>query len=553
MDHPLNHPSTAISVPHLSARRILALICVPVFLGSLDLTVVTAFLPTVLSELSLNLDSQGLGDVSWLLTSYLLAYSISLFVMGRASDILGRSRALAICLTLYVVGSGMVVAYQPIGAALNDLYAALGFTVATNIASVHAILVARVVAAFGAGAITSIGIAIVGDLYPAAHRAVPLGIVAAVDTVGWLIGAAWGGLVVQVFPWRTIFLINIPLVLLALFGALLFLRHVPQQRAAGGFDLPGFVLLTVTLLSLNIGLSSISTSAAGVSLASVVPLLGLSTATFALFIWTQRRSQRSLIDVTMFSKPGVAVATWLNLLVGMVIFIPLVSVPLLVNIRNLDIIGFAAISITVQEAALRDASLQTGLLMAAFTVPLAVASVVGGWLVNRLGAGRTTSLGLSIALIGFALSWPVLSLDGSYLPILGVYLISGLGAGLTFAPIISAILDNVEEGERGSASAIVLGVRMIGMTIATSLLSAYLAQRIIDLVVAVESGTFIFDLTDPGLYSQVYSTTYLNAALQTLREMAVVGAALCFVGLVFSRLRPLADEVPARISSESTT
>lgn len=538
MDHTLKQAIPA-AASHMSARRILALICVPVFLGSLDLTVVTAFLPSVLSELNLELDSQGLGNASWLLTSYLLAYSISLFVMGRASDIIGRSRALAICLILYVVGSGLVINYQPLAEIIGGIYTSAGIVVESTTPSVHAILLARVIAAFGAGAITSIGIAIVGDLYPAEQRAVPLGIVAAIDTVGWLMGAAWGGFIVQIFPWRAIFLINIPLVLIALFAALIFLRQVPQQRTTGNFDLIGFLLLTATLTSLNIGLSSISASTDGINLNTAAPLFLISFVSLIVFVWTQRRSTLSLINVEMFQKWDVALATWLNMLVGIVIFIPLVAVPLLVNVRNLDLIGFAAASTPIRDAVLQDASLQTGLLMAAFTVPLALASIAGGWLVNRIGAGRATSLGLLIVAIGFLIVAPALTLDGSYAPILVAFTFSGLGAGLTFAPIISAILDSVSESERGSASAIVLGIRMVGMTIATSLMSAYIAQRIIDLVVAVESGTFIFEITDPGLYSQVFATTYLDAVLQTLREMTLFGAAVCVVALISSRIRPL--------------
>jgi MFS family permease len=194
---------------------ILAVLCIPVFLGSLDLTVVSAFLPELMADLGITINTESLASTSWVLISYLMAYSISLFAMGRVSDLIGRRKALAICLSLYIVGSAFVVFYEAPADLLGHLYNALGIEFETSLIKLHAIIGARAVAAFGAGAITSIALALVSDMFEAEARATPLGIIAGTDTVGWLIGAAWGGLVVQFFPWKAIFLINIPLVFIA--------------------------------------------------------------------------------------------------------------------------------------------------------------------------------------------------------------------------------------------------------------------------------------------------------------------------------------------------
>jgi len=521
---------------HPEARYwwVLAFICIPVFLGSLDLTVVSAFLPTLLSDLELELNSEGLADVSWVLTSYLLAYSVSLFAMGRVSDFIGRRSTLVICLGLYVLGSLFVIFFETPGSLLTDLYATLNVDFTPKQARVHAIILGRMIAAFGAGAITSIAIALVGDMFSPAKRAIPLGIVMAVDTVGWLVGAAWGGLVVQVLPWQAIFMINIPLVLVALVLMLIMLRDVPEHTTQGRFDLPGFLILGATLATLNIGLMNIDASGDGVDLSRTLPAVGLAAALLMVFIAVQARTQYPLIAPAIFRGQGVAGATLVNLLIGYCMFIPLVSIPLLINVQGLNQIGFAAVLTEIRNDALKDASFDTGVLMAAFTVPLAVASVIGGIIMDRLGAFWTSVLGLLMAVIGYGLLWLLLDLSLTNAEIGLMMAVTGIGIGLTFTPVISTMLHAISDQQRGMASAVVLGVRMVGMTISTSTLGVFGAQRINDLVESVESGRFVFDLVTPADYSSVFPITYIEAASQAIGEMSAIGMIGCLLALLLT-------------------
>lgn len=517
---------------------ILGLLCVPVFLGSLDLTVVSAFLPNLISELRLTLNADGIVDVTWLLTGYLLAYSISLFTMGRVSDLIGRRLALTICLSLYIVGSGLVVFFEIPTAFLEMLYSALQIDMGNSDLRFQGILLARIVAAFGAGAITSIALALVGDMFDAEERSVPLGIIAATDTIGWLLGAAWGGLVIQFLPWQAIFLINMPLVLIALFLMLWVLNQVPQNRAEGRFDYLGFVALVGVLVSLNITLVNITSPETGVNIAGTLRGLALTGVIFAVFIVTQLRSSYPLINLRLFRDKNIRTATLINLLIGFCMFIPLVSLPLLVNIQRLDSIGFAGIIVPIRNSALQDASLETGLLLAAFTIPLAIASVMGGWLVDRVGALWTTISGILLAALAFWALWQILTIETSSYVVGGMMMILGFGIGLTFTPIIATTFRSITDEERGMASALILGVRMVGMTISTSMLSAFVSQRIADRVVAVEQGRLFFELVAPEDYATVFSTTYITSAVLTVGEMALFGAVFCAIALLPAFILP---------------
>src|SRR5262245_25634312 len=89
------------------ASLLITLICIPIFIGSLDLTFLTAILPHVILDLEIPLQT-GLDNAAWLVTGYLLAYSVSMIFMGRLSDIYGRRRVFLIALSIFAFGSYLV-------------------------------------------------------------------------------------------------------------------------------------------------------------------------------------------------------------------------------------------------------------------------------------------------------------------------------------------------------------------------------------------------------------------------------------------------------------
>ncbi|NDJ63264.1 MAG: MFS transporter [Chloroflexi bacterium] len=526
-----------VMAPALSQRRtwlVVLAILVPVFLGSLDLTVVSAFLPRLIDDLAIPLD--GLGLVAWVLTSYFLFYALSLFVMGRVSDLIGRRPALTICLLLYVAGSGLIVGFEAPADLILQLAGGLNLPIDTTTASVLAIVVARSISAFGAGAVTAIALALVGDLFEPRRRDLPLGIVIVADTVGWLIGAVWGGLIVQVLPWRAIFLINIPLMLIGL-GLVLWALHPlkPAKAAArsgGRIDVWGALLLTAALISLNVGLSNLSSGGSGIDFGRLIPPLVIAGGLLVAFAVVERRTREPLLDLRLLRLGKVASATILNLLIGVLLFIPLVSIPLLVNLRGLVELGLAALLSDLRDTTLQNASLEAGLLIAAFTLPVTIAALLGARLLGRFSITLITLGGLGLASVGFGLLAFGLALESQDLPIVAMLGVTGFGIGLTFTPIVSVTLAAVGGHQYGMASALVLATRIIGMMIATSALSAYGTQRVVDLVAAVEQGQIFFELVPTRDYALVFTQTYVNASIQTINEMMLAGLMISVLGLL---------------------
>lgn len=537
-----------MSAPDVFVQRkvnpwlVLAVICVPVFIGSLDLTVVSAFLPELIIELELPLQS-ALDDAAWILSGYLLAYTVSLTFMGRVSDLLGRRAVYVVCLLVFIAGSILVATAGGWPAqTLHSVYRRLGQR--PDIAYVHlqALIIGRVVQALGAGALVPVSLALVGDLFPPARRARPLGLVGAVDTLGWVLGHLYGGILVQFVHWHWLFWINVPLTLLTIGLVLWALRHVPQQRAPGRFDFVGAALIIAALTSLNLGLGAnvdISASAGGFDdLAQLPayfgPLMLLAALFFAAFIVVERRVRDPLLNLKLFRQRSLSAGLLVNLFVGFSLVIGLVSVPILVNVRQED------------ASTLTQAALQVGLLLSALTIPMALAAVPGGWLGDRVGFRATTLLGLGLAIVGYLLLWQTWTLATPDALIAAQMALIGVGLGLTFSPLSASVINAAPDSERGVASALVIILRLIGMTVSVSALTTIALQRVNALAAAQLGG-----LVDPVQAANAYA----EITVRVLGELGLVGAAACALALL-PALRlgrtatPAADAAPTPASAE---
>src|SRR6187402_3324101 len=199
-------------------QLILAVVCLPVFIGALDLTIVSAVLPEVIRSMSVEI--QKLDIAGWVVTGYFVSYAVSMTFMGKVSDLSGRRLVYLMCLVIFFIGSWLVAASPgwPARIAANILRAWSGGDGPDSaFAGLYALIFGRVVQAFGAGAMVPVSMALVADLFPPEKRALPLGIVGAVDTAGWVLGHLYGGIMVQFMAWPFLFWINLPLIAL-MFG-----------------------------------------------------------------------------------------------------------------------------------------------------------------------------------------------------------------------------------------------------------------------------------------------------------------------------------------------
>lgn len=587
---------------------ILALICLPVFIGALDLTIVSAVLPNVIVDLRIPFQT-GADDAAWVVSGYLLAYTVSVLLMGRVSDLIGRRRTYFIALLIFILGSWLVATatFAPATWMRTLVRLIQGGRPDRAYMALYALIGGRVVQAFGAGAMVPVSMALVGDLYPPARRAVALGVVGAVDTAGWVLGHLYGGLMVQIVAWPVLFWINIPITTavafvtwrqlqpvaeahtegglgrvgaaavalgsglvnvlalveivravapgtwngfaerlltlnwLALLLAALLLAAIAWTLATarrvgtGGADWLGAALITLALIGLNIGLgrgSEGSTSGQMSDPTALPPyavamliVAGLALIGFILVEW---RNKQPLFALSHFRNRNISLASGINLLVGFCLMVGLVSVPLFIN--------------TVVADSLNEAALLSGLLLGALTIPMALASVPGGALTNRLGYRVPTAAGMALAALGFYIgrTWT----PDMALPIMALNMaLAGIGLGLTVAPIGTAMINAVRADERGIAAAVVLVMRLIGMTLGTSIMTGYGLRRSTLLTERMVSA--LSNPTDIVALAEVAR----QVATRVINEMMIIAAVVCLLAVIPALLlRPREAAFPSDLS-----
>jgi MFS family permease len=510
---------------------ILAAVCLPVFLGALDLTIVSAVLPAVVADLKVPLQT-GLDTAAWAVSGYLLAYAVSMTFMGRVSDLWGRRRVYLLCLIIFFLGSWWVAASPGVPAQIAYRIARFlgGGRPDRSLMALYALIFGRVVQAFGAGAMVPVSMALVADLFPPERRALPLGLVGAVDTAGWVLGHLYGGIMVQFLAWPFLFWINLPVIAILFVVTAWALKGLEVKRARASLDWVGVMWITLALTGLSLGLGSGETGSAGAKTGSALtlPLLILGLIAFGLFLWHERRTAEPLINLGIFKNRNISAASALNLLVGFCLMVGLVSVPLFINVAG------------AKDSA--QGALVSGYLLSAFTIPLALAALPGGWLAGRIGYRITGTIGMLIAVAGFGLMtfWrPEMAAQavalftggsapgaaGGALGMAAGLILAGVGLGLTIAPIGTAVINGVEESERGSAAATVIILRLIGMSLSVSALTAYGLRR------TTEISTSLLQGASPTDFARMIQAG-LQAVTRVTTEMAWIALAVAAAGLI---------------------
>src|SRR6478672_6462986 len=194
-------PGQVTSLSHKQARPIVFGMLLPVFMGSLDTTILASALPTIGREFG------DVHNLPWLVTAYLIANTSITALYGKISDIRGRRFTLLIAISMYMLGS-LVCALAP-----NMVVLILG----------------RVLHGFGGGGLTSTGMVVLGDVAAPRDRGKYYGYFSAVYTSAGACGPALGGAISEYLHWSVIFWMNIPLGILAVALTLTLLRRLPRR------------------------------------------------------------------------------------------------------------------------------------------------------------------------------------------------------------------------------------------------------------------------------------------------------------------------------------
>jgi len=410
--------------------KILSSLALGMFLAALDQTVMSTAGPTIATHFA------QLPNQSWLLTTYLLASLITTPIYGRLSDGFGRRPLFLAALALFLVGSSF--------AAVAPTFALL--------------ILGRTVQGLGAGGLLSLAFAVVSDAVPPRERARYILVFVAVFGSSSLLGPIVGGLIATqdsilgITGWRWIFILNIPIALIAIYRALRFL-HVKQELHRHSFDWRGSTLFSIFVLALLLA----SQSSLSEGIAHWRPyLIFLLPCIAVLFIYTERRlGATALIPIHFFRNRLFVITLTASSVSGAAMFMGLVIVPLSVQVVHGESPAIAGLTL----------------------LPMGVGNLIGSGLASRSIAKTgyykwLATVGLSAFSLGFFLLYLSPQLWSVTLAVISL----GFGSGLVtqFGSVVAP--HSLGHRHRGSGSAINTFARQLGGLLGVGLSLAAIFQ-----------------------------------------------------------------------------
>ncbi|SNS04419.1 drug resistance transporter, EmrB/QacA subfamily [Geodermatophilus saharensis] len=413
--------------PAEATRRwwVLAVLCLSVLLVSVDNTIVNVALPTLAAELSA--DTSGL---QWVVDGYTLVFAALLLLGGHLGDRFGRLRVLQVGLVLFGVTS---------------LLAALAGTTGQLVA-------ARAAMGAAAALVFPATLALLVVAFPdRRERATAIGVWSAVTGLSVAIGPVSGGLLLEHFAWGSVFLVNLPLVALALVAGRVLLR---ESRSAehGRFDVGG-VLGSVA----GVGLLVWTTiEAPGHGWTAPLTLAGYAAAALLLagFVRWELRRPDPLLDVRLFTDRRVSAASVAIALAFFALF------------------GFIFLITQYLQAVLGYGTLAAGVATLPFATVIAVTSPVAVLLVRRVGTAVVVTAGLLVMAAGFAVAAGA-AVDSAYWGRIVVSMVlMAAGLGLVTSPATETVMGALRAGQAGAGSAVNDTVRELGGTLGVAVVGS---------------------------------------------------------------------------------
>ena len=480
-------------------RLIFGALLLVLFIASLDQTIVSTALPTIVGDLG------GLEHLSWVVTSYLLASTVVGPLYGKLGDLYGRKRVLQAALVLFLIGSALCGLAQ----------------------SMPQLIAFRAIQGLGGGGLIVVSMAVVGDLVAPRDRGRYQGMFGGVFGVSVVAGPLLGGFFVDNLSWRWIFYINLPLGLLAL-SVIAMAFHTQQVTTRHRIDWLGTIVLAAGLsgviLYTSLGGSSYAWDAPGMLAALIGGLVLL-----ALLPLIEARAAEPILPPELFRNATFRTTSAIGFVVGFALFGSVTFIPLYLQIVK----GYSA---TV-----------SGLLMTPMMAGVLITSTASGFLISRYGRYRVFPIaGTATASVGlFLLSR--LEVETPTEVAAGYMLLVGLGLGLVMQVLVLAAQNAVDYRLLGVATSGSTLFRQVGGSIGVSVFGAIFTNQLgRELAHRLPAGAHAPASASPAAILHLppaFHTIYLAAVSAALHPVFLTAAGVMVVAFTLSwRLR----DVPLR-------
>ncbi|HKN94720.1 MAG TPA: MDR family MFS transporter [Thermoleophilaceae bacterium] len=400
-------------------------------LAALDQTIVSTALPTIVGDLG------GVSHLSWVVTSYLLASTISTPLYGKLGDMYGRKKIFQFSIVIFLAGSALAGVSQ----------------------SMTELVLFRALQGLGAGGLMVGAQAIIGDLVPPRDRGRYMGLMGSVFAFASVVGPLLGGFFVDTLSWRWVFYVNLPIGVVALVVTASRLHLPPRERSMHRVDYLGSALLaggaTALILLTTWGGNQYAWNS------GVIIALGVAgVVMLALFLLQERRAAEPVIPLRLFRSGPFSVTSGVAFLVGLAMFGALTFLPLFLQVVD----GASPTS--------------SGLLMLPLMAGLLTASIVSGRLITKIGRYKV-----------FPVAGAAIMTCGMYLlSLLGVHttratsslfmLVIGVGIGTVMPVLVLVAQNSAPPRDIGAATSTATFFRSIGGSVGVAVFGAIFASRL---------------------------------------------------------------------------
>jgi EmrB/QacA subfamily drug resistance transporter len=432
-------PTPAIDYPdHIDAAvlKIAGVVVLGAVMSILDITVVNVALPTFQAEFGDPGHEVAYSHVAWAVTAYTLALATVIPMTGWAADRFGTKRLYMSAIFLFTAGSALC-------ATAWDINVLIGF---------------RVLQGLGGGMLMPLGMTIMTRAAGPHRMGRLMAILGVPMLLGPIMGPILGGWLIQIASWHWIFLINLPLGLIALVYAWRVLEK-DSPEPSESFDFLGMALMSPGLALFLFGVSSLPQEGGDFSAPRVWVSMLIGAVLVASFVWHSFRPEHPLLDLRLFRNRNLTVAIITMFMFAAAFFGGLLLVP------------------TYFQQIRGESTLHAGLLVAPQGLGAMVTMPIAGRLVDRMPIGRITPFGLGLIVIGmFGLTQ--VSESTPYAAIIPMLFVMGLGMGATMMPLFTSALKTLAAHEVARGSTLLNITQQVSSSVGVALMSVILTNNL---------------------------------------------------------------------------
>lgn len=478
---------------------VLATVMLGTFLGSLDRTVTNLALPKIINTFGITVSTAG-----WVITAYILANSVFVPIWGKLGDTIGRKKVYLTGLGIFI-GSSFLVG------------------ISWNFSS---LIIFRIIQALAVSADYPTAMAILTVTFADTRkRTQALGIWSASMASGAILGPLIGGPLIDNFGWRSVFFFNIPLGLMAILMAVIFIKESSTTRKITKFDISGATVLSMALFTIVLVLNKgrtwgwDSTTSLILYLIATISLIG--------FYFIEKHHEDPLIDFKFFKN-----RTFVLILINtFIVFMGLMGSVFLIPLFAESFLGYSAT--------------QTGYLFVPMAVALMIGAILGAKLGHKINPGKIIAGGTFIAGGGLLL-FSLLDPRSTAINIIIPLSIMAFGLGLGMSHRTNIIASSAPKDEIGTASSIFVLIRNIAGAFGVAIFATILSSKIENNVLNIAKHTIINSKT-ATVFREVVSLIILKAQVSAYGSVFVIASLFLFVGGIFALfIKPKKHQHPVK-------